>query len=181
MPLLPSPLPWWAITLLVSATFFFIVLVVLEFLAHPSRRVYAKSDTHGIRRYMHNWIRHGGRVAIWSRDLTWADDKETRRLLKEKAEQKELILCLPKHNELTEELAKAGAEVCAYGANYRESPASRFTITFFGKSGARVAIGRPDGDTHVVEEFSADAGPVFSLAEDLIAIVRAQCADRQAV
>lgn len=58
---LPSPkdLAWWAVALLVSATFFLVVLVVLEFLDRRGRRVYAKADTEGIRRYMHDWIEHG--------------------------------------------------------------------------------------------------------------------------
>lgn len=181
MMFLPSPkeLPWWAISLLVSAVIFFFVLVVLEFVAHRGRRVYAKIDTAGIKRYMHSWIEHGGRVAIWTRDMSWADNADTRKLLREKAARRELILCLPKQNELAAELAAAGAEVCAYGANHLESPAARFTIIFFGRDGARVAVGRADGDTHIIDEFNAGGHPAFYLAEDLIALVRAQCADRR--
>jgi|ERR1700687_20153 len=179
---LPSPkdLPWWAIALLVVAPLLLAVFVVLEFLAHRGRRIYAKSDTGGIKRYMHSWIEHGGRVAIWTRDMSWACDADTRRLLKEKAARGELILCLPRQNELGNELAAAGAEVCAYGTNRLESPASRFTIIFFGRDGARVAVGRADGDTHVIDEFNSGGHPAFYLAEDLVALVRAQCADRQA-
>ncbi len=181
VPFLPSlqQLPWWAIALLVSATFFFFVLVVLEFLAHRGHRVYAKSDTDGIKRYMHDWIEHGGRVAIWSRDMSWAHSEDTRGLLREKAARGELILCLPEQNELAAELGAAGAGIGAYGANRLESPASRFTIIFFGRDGARVAVGRADGDTHVIDEFSAGSHPAFHLAEDLIALVRAQCTDRR--
>ncbi len=176
---LPSPknLPWWAIALLVSATFFFCVLLALELLTHRSRRVYARSDTDGIKRYMHKWIEHGGRVAIWSRDMSWAHNEDTRQLLTKKAARGELILCLPKRNELATELEEAGAEVCAYGANRLESPASRFTIIFFGRDGARVGVGRPDGDTHVIDEFDAGDHPAFYLAADLITLVRAQRRD----
>jgi hypothetical protein len=171
---LPSPrnLPSWAVALLVSATLFLAVLVVLEFLDRRGRRVYAKSDAEGIKRYMHGWIEHGGRVAIWTRDMSWAQNPETRRLLTEKARRRELILCLPELNELAKELAGTGAEVCAYGARYLESPASRFTIAFFGRDGARVAVGRAEGDTHVIDEFSAGSHPAFHLAEDLITLVR---------
>ena len=75
---LPSPreLPWWAIALLVSAASFFILLVVLELLFRRGRRVYANTDTDGIKGYMHKWIEHGGRVAIWTRDMSWADNAE---------------------------------------------------------------------------------------------------------
>src|SRR5206468_672153 len=59
----------------------------------------------GIKRYMLNWIEHGGRVAIWTRDMSWAQNPETRRLLTEKARRNELILCLPELNELARERA----------------------------------------------------------------------------
>jgi hypothetical protein len=170
---LPSPrdLPWWAVALMVSAAFFLGILIVLEFVNRRGRRVYAKSDVEGIKRYMHHWIEHGGRVAIWTRDMSWAQNTETGRLLNEKARRKELILCLPEPTELTTELSSAGAEVCAYVAKHLELPASRFTIAFFGRDGSRVAVGRADGDTHVIDEFGAD-GPAFYLAEDLISLVR---------
>ena len=141
----PDALPWWGIALLVIAAGLFIVFVVLELSAHKNRHVYAKSDTEGIREYMHKWIEHGGRVAIWTRDMSRAQNTETRRLLREKAARGELILCLPEQNQLTIELEVAGGEICAYGANYLESPASRFTIIFFGRDGARVAVGRARG------------------------------------
>jgi hypothetical protein len=172
---LPSPkdLPWWAVALMIVAVLFFVVVVVLEFFDRRGRHVYAKADAEGIKRYMHEWIEHGGRVAIWTRDMSWAQNPETRRLLTEKARRKELILCLPELNEFAAELTRAGAEVCAYGATLLESPASRFTIAFFGRDGARVAVGRAEGDTHVIDEFSAGGHPAFHLAADLVALVRA--------
>ena len=123
-------LPWWAVGLIISATFFLLVLVVFEFVDHRGHRIFAKSDSEGIRRYMHDWIVHGGRVAIWTRDMSWAQNRDTRKVLIEKARRNELILCVPESNELTDELAAAGAEVCAYGPEHLESPASRFTIAF---------------------------------------------------
>jgi len=151
---------------------------VLEFFSQRGRRVYAKGDTEGIKRYMHAWIEHGGRVAIWTRDMSWANNADTRGLLKKKAGRGELILCLPEQNALTKELAAAGAEICTYGAQCLESPASRFTIVFFGRDGSRVAVGRADGDTHVIDEFAASGHPAFYLAEDLIALVRARHTNR---
>ena len=65
-------LPSWAVAVLVVAIIALIALVVLEFTDRRGRRVYAKDDTQGIRRYMHSWIEHGGRAAIWTRDMSWA-------------------------------------------------------------------------------------------------------------
>ncbi|HLJ96719.1 MAG TPA: hypothetical protein VKU02_26335 [Gemmataceae bacterium] len=173
---LPSPgsLPWWAVALLVTSAIFFVVLVLLEVLELRGQRVYRRTDAEGIRKYMHDWIEHGGRVAIWTRDMTWAQNPESRKLLMEKARRRELILCLPELNEPARELAAAGAEVYAYGAKHLEAPASRFTIARFGRDGSRVAVGRADGDTHVIDEFSRGCHPAFHLAEDLIMLVRSQ-------
>ncbi len=167
-------LPWWGIALLVGALVFFVTLVVMELASHRNRHAYAKSDIEKIRTYMHRWIEHGGRVAIWTRDMSWADNSETRRLLTEKAKRSELILCLPERNPLVSSLEAAGAEVCAYGRDVLEAPASRFTIAFFGRDGARVAVGRADGDIHVIDEFGAAMHPAFHLAGDLVALVRAK-------
>jgi hypothetical protein len=104
--------------------------------------------------------------------MTWAQNSESRRLLKDKAKRKELILCLPEEHPLAADLEKSGAEICVYGKDLLESPASRFTITFFGKSGARVAVGRPDDDIHVIEEFAEGDHPAFALALDLVNIAR---------
>ena len=171
---LPSPkdLSAWVVVVLVLGAILFVILVGLEFLERGSRRVYANHDVKGILRYMHRWVEHGGRVAIWNRDMTWAQNPETRALLIEKAKNKELILCLPELEGFAGELAEVGAEVCAYGAEHLESPGSRFTIRFFGRDGSRVAVGRAEGDTHVIEEFSAGHHPAFHLAEDLITLGR---------
>ena len=179
---LPSPteLPWWAIGLLIIATILFVFLVIIELRARQSIHVYAGNDANGIRRYMHNWIQHGGRVAIWTRDMSWAENKETRALLREKAERQELILCLPKPTDLATDLANSGAEICVYGANYLESPASRFTIAFFGRDGSRVAVGHAVGESHVIHEFDPRSHPAFYVAADLVTLVRAQQKDRPA-
>lgn len=169
----PADMPFWAVLALVLAVVSFVLLVVLEYHSHRGLRVYAIGDLDGIREYMRNWIEHGGVVAVWTRDMTWAQNPATRELLKAKASRNELILCLPEMSEIANELEAAGAEVCAYGSKLLPSPASRFTIAFFGKSGARVAVGRPDGDIHVIEEFGDGDHPAFALAEDLVAFARA--------
>lgn len=181
-PFLPSPrdLPWWAMALLILALLSFVVLIGLEVFQRRGRRVYREADSEGIKRYMHKLIKHGGRVAVWTRDMSWANNPETYQLLTDKARRGELILCLPEPNEFTANLTKAGAEVCTYGAKLLESPASRFTIAFFGRDGARVAVGRAEGETHVIDEFSSGGHPAFHLAADLVTLVRAlQVRDRE--
>lgn len=176
----PSELPWWAICLLAIAATLFILLLLMEWSALKRAHIYAGSDANGIRRYMHNWIQHGGRVAIWTRNMSWAENPETLALLQEKAKREELIICLPQPTDLTTNLANLGAEICAYGDEHLESPASRFTIALLGRDGSRVAIGHAIGESHVINEFDARSNPAFYVAADLVALVRTQQRERPA-
>jgi len=122
---------------------------------------------------MHGWIAHGGRVAIWTRDMSWAQNSDTRQLLMDKAKRGELVICLPECSGLASDLRRVGAEVCVYGNSLLESPSSRFTVALLGRDGSRVAVGRAEGDTHVIDEFNSGGHPAFHLAADLVALARA--------
>lgn len=167
-----SEMPAWAWIVLFFAGMCLLLLVILEFGARRHLRVYRKSDGEGIRQYMQRWIEHGGVAAIWTRDMTWAQNADMRKLLKEKAKKHELVLCLPEKNELARELAGLGADVYEYGRDILESPSSRFTITSYGKSGSMVAVGRPRGEIHVIEEFDEGGHPAFALAHDLVSFAK---------
>ena len=165
--------PWWGIALLAIGTVLLLVFVVMEWRQQNRYRMYRKSDLKAIRRYMHKWIEPGGRVAIWTRDLTWAVEADTKALLTKKAEDNELILCIAAENELSGELRAAGAEVC-FSGGLLESPACRFTITNFERDGSAVAVGRTVGDKHVIEEFGAGDHPAYHMAVDLVRVIRKQ-------
>ena len=93
---------WWNITLMAFGTFLLLAFVVTEFRQRNRYRVYRRSNLKAIRRYMRKWIEPGGRVAIWTRDLTWAtEDDGSLALLTKKAENNELILCIAVENELS--------------------------------------------------------------------------------
>lgn len=160
--------------IIACACCFFALLVIQEFASRPrDRHVYRLTDKPAITQYMHDWIERGGRVAIWTRDLSWAQNSETQRVLEQKASSGELILCLPECNALAKHLADLGAEVCPYGEALLESPKSRFTIAHVDRDGSRVAIGRPVGELHVIDEFAAGVHPTYHVASDLISLVRA--------
>ena len=129
-------------------------------------------DRAGIRDYMFRWIKNGGRVAIWTRDMSWVNDQEMKNMLRGKAEADELIVCLPRETTLSQWLGSAGAEVIAYGS--LESPTSSFTIVNYDRNGSRVAVGRPEGSLHIIQEFSVSDAHVFQLANDLVRLVRQQ-------
>ena len=124
-----------------------------------------------IDRYMYDWISQRGRVLIFTRDMSWATSKEIKQLLMDKASRRELEICLPEPIPLTTELAAAGAEVYTY-TSFNNSPYSRFTIIRYGKDDARIAIGRNVDGLHRIEEYSYGSDPVFSIAYDLVRIVK---------
>lgn len=62
----------------------------------PSSQVHAFKTTAEINDYMYNWISKGGRVVIFTRDMSWASDARIKDLLLRKAELEELSICVPK-------------------------------------------------------------------------------------
>ena len=78
--------------------------MVSELIERPQRHVFRKDNKEGILNYMHDWIEHGGRVAIWTRDMSWADNDKTMQLLELKAQRQELLILLPSPNPLAERL-----------------------------------------------------------------------------
>lgn len=164
-------LPWWRVTFGVVSVVLLIVVFILEIRSVPSHFAFQRSDSKNIKKYMHNWIANGARVVIWTRDMSWAKDKDTEDLLLEKARRGELIICLPSMTALTKRLESEGAEICAYG-EVLSSPASRFTITLFERDGSRVAVGRGVGSKHIIDEFDARDHPAFYLAKDLVRLAR---------
>lgn len=121
---------------------------------------------------MYRWLDHDGRVAIFTRDLSWAlpSDTELLGLMTRKSRAHELTIVIPNHTTLTQQLESDGADIVTY-PNLNYIIQSRFTFSRLGRAGARVAIGHLDSDTHVIE--IADASdPTFYLAGDLLEIMR---------
>lgn len=161
---------WWMIVLIAIFVVLMSVTLGVVFRAGPKSKVYRAEDRSGIRDYMFRWINNGGRVAIWTRDMSWVNDQEMKNMLRRKAESRELIICLPKETALSESLRNDGAEVIAYGI--WDSPSSSFTIVNYDRNGSRVAVGRPQGSLHIIQEFSVADAPTFQMAYDLVRLVR---------
>jgi hypothetical protein len=152
-----------AICLLIAA-------IILEIRDFYRKKPLFLSDESQIRDYMYKWISRGGRVAIFSHDMSWVRDEEMKELLRSKARRNELCICLPKKIPLAEELEREGTQICVY-PELRYTPQSRFTIINKGRMDAQVAIGRRFGNRHMIQEFSVGQHPVFSIANDLTEII----------
>jgi hypothetical protein len=163
-----------SIVSIVGVILFFLYgfLVFFEIYTLDGKRVFKQSDSDSIRNYMLHWIAYGGRVAIWTRDMSWAKDEQSKSLLLEKARDGELIICLPVHTSFSEVLEKEGAKIYVYGTDLLSDPSARFTIAYYGRDGSKVAIGRARADKHIIEEFDSGSHPAFHLAYELVQIAK---------
>ena len=167
-----SGVAWWVLVLIVTFLSLMALTAILVLKSETTTRVYQANDENSIRNYLLRWIRNGGRVAIWTRDMSWAEDEEMMEMLRLKAQSQELIICLPYETDTTEKLKNYGADVVAYGA--WDSPITSFTIANYGRSGSRVAIRRRKANLHIIQEFSAEEHSAFEMAQDLVRLVREQ-------
>jgi len=145
--------------------------LVLEIRAYRQGRARIVQTGEAIQRYMAKLLKDGGRVAIFSRDMTWADNATMRNLLLGKARQGEMTIVVPRMIQIVEDLRAEGADVYTY-ENLDYSLRSRFTLVQRGTAVPRVAVGRPNGESEVrVEEFSDRTDPVVTLAEDMLEVL----------
>ncbi len=150
---------------------FIIATLITFFLEYKNRPKTYKNETE-IGDYMKNWISKTGRTVIFTRDMSWANTKNIKDELIKKSTANELIMCMPKKTGLANELENLGAEIIEY-SNLNYTPTSRFTIVHYGRSDAKLAIGRTDSaGKHIITEFENGLHTQFHLAEDLVNILK---------
>jgi hypothetical protein len=151
-----------------AATVISLSVDIQEF-SRNRKRVYRKSSERIIK-YMHKWIDTGGRCAIFTRDMTWTTNEDIRNLLIRKSRNHELWIFMPSPTQFALELEQHGAKIINY-ANIEVVPRSRFTVIHWGQDGARVAVGRPQGNLHEISEYEIGKDPIYSVIEDLLEIL----------
>ncbi len=161
--------PWWHWILMAISFIAPMYLIFFEIDNYRKSRPKIFKSQSEINKYLDKWISSGGKTAIFSRDMSWSKDDNIMRRLKQKAFDKELILCVQSHNKEISLLENCGAKVIYYDGLI--VPRSRFTIVDFEKEGARVAVGIPDVDNHVIQEFKNGDHPFFGVAEDLVKVM----------
>lgn len=147
-----------------------IIMIVLEFKSNKNKYITRAGNTKKINKYLYNWIKAGGRVAIFSRDLSWTDDSSVQELLVNKSKDAEVSIFVPEKNERVDKLKKEGANIYMYG-ECNTIPQSRFTIIDFQRMGARVAVGMRVGKHHIIEEYNSNDHPAFHMAHDLVNLI----------
>ncbi|MFI6216130.1 hypothetical protein ACIBCD_29400 [Nocardia brasiliensis] len=161
----------WNIVLLTLAIGFSVLAISVECFDYWDSRPKRYSDAGQIRDHMFDLIKDGGRVSVFTRDLSWVDDTQMMDMLRSKAEGDNLTLVMPKRISKSEELQKAGAFVIYYGSHYTIK--SRFTICNMDRVDSTVSIGRRSGKKHVIEKYEQkDGHPAYALAQDLAGVLR---------
>ncbi|MEB8692972.1 hypothetical protein P4H09_29535 [Bacillus cereus] len=155
----------------IVAAVLFIVTIYTEIKTYKKPGLYCK-DEKSINEYMIDWIEKGGRVIVFTRDMSWAQsDINVKNMLIKKAENNELEIVLLEKNSLTNDLEKKGASIYTYG-NLGYIPKSRFTIVRTDRVDSKVAIGSEKNGNHYIEEFGASDGYPLHIANDLIHIIK---------
>ena len=125
-----------------------------------------------IEKYLCNFIESGGRTAIFTRDLSWAESGNAKATLDRKAKAGGLDLIVGRQADHITDLMQKGAAAHNY-STLGVDPRVRFTLVDFKKVGARLAIGYTEsGGKHVIHEFCIRNAVMVQLATDLIELAQ---------
>jgi hypothetical protein len=147
------------------------VLVVVEFYN------YWKSKPHSFKRerdtypFMCNVVSNTSPV-IFSVRMSYTTREDVRDVLRQRAREGDLTICLPRMVDFAQELQKLGAAIYIY-ADEDFTPQSRFTIVRHDRGDAEMFYGHEVDGKFVIQRFkAADQEPAYFLALDLINMVK---------
>lgn len=139
---------------------------------------YDEMDKKSRDEYMKRLISTDEHIFVFTKSMSWADSTDIKEILKNKAKQRELTICIPKSIPQAQELKEYGAKVIEY--DYLDyTPMARFTIVRYSTDSAKLSVGRTVNDTHTIEEYRLGEHTCFSLATDLIRILEKLDVEKQ--
>lgn len=150
---------WQVIVIILLIIYGLLLLDSIRRLCAELKKVIVRPNETKVCDYLDKWIDDSGRLAIVSRDLSWVKDKIKTKLIN-KAKNGELIVILPKNNEISRKLMDAGAEVryYLYGGESKKVDSnvlqSRFMIAGY-EANPRMTIPKISIDQHINDEFSS--------------------------
>ena len=168
--------PEWHWILLALVAILGVYTSWIEFITAKRESRITFHKTEAVSRYMSEWVSRPGRTVIFSRDLSWGTEFNSKPALLKKARSKELTIYLEKMTAFASELQSEGAEILLYDG-VCPKPMSRFTIVGYEKEGARIAVAAPKGGLHTIYEFDFGEHPIFSIAQDLLNTISKAKAD----
>lgn len=153
------------ILVILIVAFYMIFDIKHEYL---DRKRYESNDPK-IAAFLCEQLKKAGRVAIFSRDISWViSGSEAEKLLLQKAKLKELVLFVQTTTSIAQNLANAGAEVRTYQKFSGYKPKSRFTVLDYEKTGSRVLIGYSSNGEHLIDEFNDSDKAIVDLVETFV-------------
>lgn len=134
------------------------IIYVSVFYFLNSDKSFKNSDRKGISSYLQKALDNSGRVAIFSRDMTWVQGAAKNKIL-EKARRHELIVFVACRNALIDEIIEAGGEVRIYSSAVSKNydPLYRFTIYNFEKHGEYALVGISDKKKHIIKTLESNS------------------------
>ncbi|MGZ0018114.1 hypothetical protein [Nitrosomonas sp. wSCUT-2] len=151
-----------------------IILIVVSYLIFDIKHEYLdrkryESNDPKIAVFLCEQLKRAGRVAIFSRDISWVTPgSEAEKLLLQKAKSNELVLFVQTTTSIAQKLANEGAEVRTYQKFSGYKPKSRFTVLDYEKTGSRVLIGYSSNGEHLIDEFNDSNKAIVDLVETFV-------------
>jgi hypothetical protein len=164
---------WTKLLLLLAVLFaiFFLCYDVWQWLnAKPKRYKTSKA----INEYMFELFQRGGSTWIFANHLAWINESPAIRsvLAKQAKARKDIRIYVPKHNDITRNLAAVGVRIITYESLGYE-PEARFTLLNPGEPGSSLlAIGKGAIPNFYIEEFADSThSRAISVARDLFQMI----------
>ena len=153
------------------STLFLLTVIFVNLFDICKIRIYKIEDEKNIASYLSKLYDSSGDFIISTTGgMKWVKHHCIMDKLKKKASQNNLMILIPKKNEITNILEKEGARVIDYEKSGFK-PSSNFSIIRPNNPDSMIAIGRQSGEHHIIEEFR-DNDTIMLVVNDVQKLLR---------
>ncbi len=172
-----SNIYWVFYAIIVGISAVFIWTQTLDYL-HEKKKIFVHSTPQKVHSYLYKWIKDGGCAVVFTRDFTWANcSQEMLAMLQEKARKHELIVCLYRSTNITDQLKTLGAEIYTHDLHDLKS---RFTIIHYGTNCPQITVGSRNAHGFFINErYNMQSNPnMYNIFVELFESVKAAAMSR---
>jgi len=151
--------------LAIISTLLLAIVILVNLIEILKTRVYKIKDEESIALQMSKLYDSSGYFIISSTgSMEWVKYHNILEKLRKKAAQNNLLIFIPKENEVTNKLKEAGARIIDYNdSGFR--PSSNFSIIRPESPDSMIAIGRQFNEYHVIEEYHNNETIMFLVSD----------------